>query len=104
MIDAVKNALLSVSDRVYAYTSAGNSVPPYILYGMDGTNHLMASGKRAELCDTGYIELYTKEEEDELIAKIPEALETFGISFYLNSVQFEEETGLLHYEWIWEAV
>ncbi len=104
MIDTVKSALLSVSDRVYAYTSAGNQAPPYILYGVDGTNNLMGSGKRAELCDVGYVELYTKEEKDPLIRKIPEAFEAFGVSFFLNSVQYEEETGLLHYEWLWEAV
>lgn len=29
-----------------------------------------------------------------------------GIAFYLNSIQYEEETdgGLLHYEWVYEAV
>ena len=23
------------------------------------------------------------------------------ISFYLNSVQYEDETGFIHFEWVW---
>ena len=34
----------------------------------------------------------------------PQALEGIGASWYLNSVQYEEDTGLIHYEWYWEVV
>ena len=39
-----------------------------------------------------------------LLAQIPTALDQIGAAWYLNSVQYEEETGLIHYEWVWEVV
>ena len=91
MNERVKEALLSVSENVFLFTAKGNQNLPYIVYGVDGENHLFASDRRAELCDAGYVDLFTK---DELA----------GVAFYLNSVQFEEQTDLLHYEWRWESV
>ena len=46
---------------------------------------------------------FTKEDVDENVDKIQVSLETMGISFRLNSVQHEEETGYIHFEWIWEV-
>lgn len=49
----------------------------------------------------GTIDLYTKEEYDPNVDAIQGALKTNRISFYLNSVQYEDETELIHYEWVW---
>ena len=48
--------------------------------------------------------LYTKTDKDPLFSAIPEALEDIGAAWYLNSVQYEEDTGLIHYEWVWEVL
>lgn len=101
--ETIKSILLSVSHRVYLYTATGNTNPPYIIYGIDGGNNLFGENSREEFVDAGYIDLFTKEADDDLVKNIPAALDVAGISFYLNSVQFEEETGLLHYEWRWES-
>ena len=50
MNEHIKQALLSVSDKVYLYTAKGNTQPPYLIYGTDGDNSLFAGGHRAELC------------------------------------------------------
>ena len=50
------------------------------------------------------MDLYTKTEGDPLCEAIPGALEDIGASWYFNSFQYEEETGLLHFEWVWEVV
>lgn len=102
--EKVKTALLSVSDKVYLFTAAGDQVPPYIVYGVDGDNNLWAGSSIVETCDSGYIDLFTRSAKDPLIQSIPAALSGAEISFYLNSTQYEEQTGLLHYEWRWEAV
>lgn len=35
---------------------------------------------------------------------VPQALDRSGeIAWYLNSVQYEEDTELIHYEWAWET-
>ena len=102
--EIVKNALLSLTDSVYLYTAKGNAKTPYVVYGVSGSNDLFAGNRRAEMADSGFIDLFTKTETDPLIGDIPSALDAAGVSFYLNSVQFEEETGYLHFEWLWEAL
>lgn len=51
----------------------------------------------------GTIDYYTKQDMDENIDKIQAALTAACISFYLNSVQYEDETEYIHYEWVWEV-
>ena len=50
----------------------------------------------------GTIYYFTKKDNDIIADEIQEILKTEKISFYLNSVQYEEETGYIHYEWVWE--
>lgn len=52
----------------------------------------------------GTIDYYTKEEGDLNVDKIQEVLSDRQVSFYLNSVQYEVETGFIHYEWGWEVI
>ena len=40
---------------------------------------------------------------DETVDKIQAALTAACILFYLNSVQYEDDTELIHYEWVWEV-
>lgn len=51
----------------------------------------------------GTIDYYTKQDMDENVDKIQTALTAARISFYLNSVQYEDETEYIHYEWVWEV-
>ena len=48
----------------------------------------------------GTIDLYTKEEFSPYFDAIQNALIVNKISFYFNSTQFEEDTGLIHHEWV----
>lgn len=49
----------------------------------------------------GTIDLFSKQEFDQAVDEIQEALSNARIGFYQNSIQFEEETGLIHWEWVW---
>ena len=68
----------------------------------DGSNDLFADNVHAEKICQGTLDLYTNQENDPLMESVPEALEGIGAAYYLNSVQYEEDTGLIHYEWVWE--
>lgn len=103
MNEIIEAILLGISQNVYCYTAPGNHPIPYIVYGVDGENVLSAGDGRAETADSGYVDFFTKDPEDKVMNEIPAALDAAGISYYLNSVQYEEETGLLHYEWRWEC-
>ena len=48
--------------------------------------------------------MFTKAEVDSVEKAVPGALEGVGAAYYLNSVQYEEDTGLLHYERVIEVV
>lgn len=103
MNETIKDLLVKLTSAVYLYTAPGNTKPPYVVYGVDGANDLSAGNAHAERADQGTIDLFTKDPADSLITGIPSALDAEGVSYYLESVQYEEETGLIHYEWIWEV-
>ena len=104
MLDRLQAALAKLTDRCYHYFAGPNTAPPYITWLEDGDNDLNAGNAHAERCYTGSTHLFTKNEDDPLFERIPAALESIGASWYLNSVQYEDDTGLIHYEWYWEVV
>lgn len=77
----------------------------YFVWQEDGANDLIADGRHAESCVTGTTDLFTKLELDPWSALFEHSLNSMpGISWYLNSVQYEERTGFWHYEWVWEVI
>ena len=97
------DALTALHGRVYHLTAAKDAKPPYIVWASDSGSALWADNSRTEKKEQGTIDLYTKSDKDALIAAIPAARDTAEISFYLNSVQMEDDTGLIHYEWVYEV-
>lgn len=60
-----------------------------------------ADNYKNEQAVQGTIDYFTKTEFDSMVDSIQSALKTAKISFYLNSTQYEDETQLIHYEWVW---
>ena len=52
---------------------------------------------------TGAADYYTKDEYDATIDAIQAEATASGIWLALDSVQYEEDTGLTHFEWVWEV-
>lgn len=75
----------------------------YFVWQEDGTNDLLAGDGHAEHAVTGTTDLFTKQEFDTWVDALGESLSSHGISWSLNSVQYEEDTGFYHYEWAWEV-
>lgn len=103
-MEALKQALLALTQAVYNFVAPPNHAVPYIIWQREGDNDLLAGNRRGETCETGSVDLFTKDAKDPLIAAIPVALEGIGAAWSLNAVQYEEETGLYHYEWLVEVV
>lgn len=76
----------------------------YFVWGETGQDDLEASNIHAEKAVTGYTDLYTKQEFDPWKDQLEESFDANGIAWSLNSVQYEEETGFIHYEWYWSVV
>lgn len=98
----IKAAHLSVTDAVSHYRRLKSD--RYFVWAEDGTNDLEADDLHTERAITGTTDLYTKIENDPWREAIEEAFEQYGIVWYQNSVQYEEETGYIHTEWVWEVL
>ena len=102
-LETVKNALLTVTDNVGHYTAWDDS-DRYIVWAEDSESaQLVANNYKPANTIEGTIDYYTTIEDDENISLIPEALNHAGIWWRLNSVQYEDETRLIHYEWIFRV-
>jgi len=100
--DIVKNALLTVTDKVYHYR-AYNATDKYIVWAEDGqATALWAENKMQNQVIEGTIDYFTKSENDPAPEQIQNALNNSGISWRLNSIQYEDNTKLIHYEWVWQ--
>lgn len=76
----------------------------YFVWQEDSRNDFAADGLHAERAVEGTTDLYTKTEFDPWADAFEAALEADGmIAWYLNSFQYEEDTGLHHYEWVWQV-
>lgn len=106
-LKVIPEVLLTVTTNVGHY-EAMDKTDCYIVWAEDSEGSSVEGDNRKTLQTVqGTIDYYTRNEEDENVEKIQEALKTACISFYLNSVQYENldegGSGFIHYEWVWEV-
>lgn len=78
--------------------------PPYAIWQEDGQEAFYANNKPDEISVTGTTDYFTKTEYDRAVDDIQAMFAKNSFLWRLNSVQYEEETGLIHYEWTWEKL
>lgn len=87
---------------VYHYTRGNNKSVPYIVWSEDAENDSFHSDNhKTEQKLTGIVDFYTKTEFDTTADTIQEILDEEGLGWRLESVLYEEETYLIHYQWRW---
>lgn len=102
-LDKVKNALLTVSDNVGHY-EAFRKNDMYIVWAEDGEgSQINGDNVMQGQSIQGRIDYFTKKENDLKVQEIQKALRAARISFYLDSIQYEDETKYIHYSWIFEV-
>ena len=98
-LQAIKTALTSVQGaKVYHYTKPAETKAPYVVWAEETGDTFGADNRRGEYSIQGTIDIYSKEEFDSLFDDIPNALDGVA-SCRLNSIQYEDETKLIHYEY-----
>lgn len=103
MLSKIRDALLTVTQKTYHYEPPDDVTGNYIVWAEDGEGgSVRADNELQEQVITGTIDYFTKTEYDSNYSSIQTALNTAEISFRLNSIQREKETGYIHYEWVWE--
>lgn len=75
--------------------------PPYLIWAEDGAENWGADLTVKEQRFTGAADYYTKDEYDATIDAIQAEATVSDIWLALDSVQYEEETNLIHYSWRW---
>lgn len=104
MLERVKTALLTVSEDVYHHHAA-KKPDRYIVWTERGEGgSVEADNRKQEQSVSGYIDYFTKMENDPNVALIQEALKSAEIAFSLDDVAYEEETKYIHYIWKFEVV
>lgn len=101
-LNNVRNALLTVTQNVGHY-KAYKKADKYIVWAEDGADEaLHADNTLTAQAISGTVDYFTKEENDSNVRAISNALTSAGIPHRMNSIQFEDLTGYIHYEWKWE--
>ena len=58
----------------------------------------------AEKMLTGYVDVFVKATDPDPTEDVEDAMRALGVWFSIESIQFEPETGFLHFEWRWRDV
>lgn len=106
-LKVIPEILLKITDNVNHY-EAMEKTDKYIVWAEDSEgSSVEGDDKKLNQSIQGTIDYFTKEDTDGNADKIQEALEDACISYYLNSVQYENQdeggAGYIHYEWVWEV-
>lgn len=76
---------------------------PAIVWTEESANSLHADNGMGEQSPRGTLDYFTQLEFDPTVDTIQAKLQELGLAWALLSVQFEEDTGVIHYEWSWEV-
>lgn len=84
----------------HAWSKAPES--EYGVYAEEAGRDFVADGLHVERGTSGTVDYFTRDDSGKPRDTIEEALG--GVcAWYLNSIQYEEDTGLIHYEWVWSV-
>ena len=78
---------------------------PFLVWSEQGeepAESFHTDGHKADQVITGVVDYYTKQEFDHIVDEIQMILDDAGlVAWELDAVQYEDETGLIHYTWTW---
>ena len=101
-MNELKDALSATG---YKFAHFGWSKAPagdYGVYAEDNEIALYANNAHAERVTEGTIDYFTRDDSGTPKTTIEAKLDAANIMYRLESIQFEDETGYIHYEWVFE--
>lgn len=103
-LQALNDLHAAMPAPAYHY-GARKPATPYIVWAEDGDVSPGADNRRSSIILSGTTDYFTKTENDPNVGIIQAVFDGAAwISAQINSIQYEDDTGLLHYEWAWEAL
>lgn len=103
-LNDIKTVLTATGYKFAHYAWSRSPAGDYGVYAEDGANDLNADGEHAEKALQGTVDYFTRDDTGTPKATIEAALEGLNVPWYLNTIQYEDETGYIHYEWVFEVV
>lgn len=111
-LGTIKTALINSLETnqaaaIYHYQRPSReNLKRYVVWAEDGENNSqIVNNRKAQQQLTGTIDLYTNIEFDEWADRIQTQLDAAeGVTWALDSVQYEDDTGLIHFEWTFTVV
>ena len=99
----IKNALVSIDGlKVYHYWRPRMEAPYCLWQEETEDDALYSSNHKAEQSISGTIDYYTLQEFDPMVDTIQETLNTVeNLGWSLATVDYEDDTNLIHYSWNW---
>lgn len=99
----LRDLLLTVTPDTFHYF-AHKKPNKYIVWAEEEQGSAIhADDEMTEQSLRGTIDYFTKIEADPNFDFIQGKLNSSDIAWSLNSVQHEQDTGYIHYEWVWEV-
>lgn len=105
-IVAVMQAIETATGLRTAHYEAHKKSDRYIVWAEDGEGESLDADNHKEIQTiTGTIDFFSKTENDVVVSQIQTVLNSFDdVAWSLNSVQYEEDTGFIHHEWVWQVI
>lgn len=100
----LSTALVSIPGLSVGHYHNHKQTGDYCVWAED-TESSRVNGDNVKQAQTlqGTVDFFTKTEFNPIVDQIQEAMNIAEIAWYLNSVQYEDETGYIHYEWVFEV-
>lgn len=91
-------------DFAYHYTKGASTTMPYAVWQERGESDFHSDNEKSERALEGVIDFFTLNECDTRADSIEEALVHMKAAWSLSSVQFEDDTNLIHLHWEWSVM
>lgn len=101
-LEKLSQGLAALGGNVYHHWRPDLETPCTV-WAEDGANAFAADGSTAEQALAGTVDYFTPNDIDPMVDAIQERMTRMGLTWGLNSIQHEPETGLHHWEWVWEV-
>lgn len=84
--------------KAFHYCKSSSAKVPYVVWREAGEDVFGADNRRGETAIEGTIDIFSLREFDSIFDDVPNALDGVA-NCRLNSVQYEDDTKLIHYEY-----
>lgn len=103
-LNDLETALTATGYKFAHYAWSHAPTGDYGVFAEDGANDLNADGEHAEKALQGTVDYFTRDDSGTPKATVEAVLEGLNVPWYLNSIQYEDDTGYIHYEWVFEVI